>query len=96
MRNGKITPETILKRQCVSYLNWQHIFHFPIMQGFASVKGIPDRIAIKDGKFYGLEFKAGKGKLSEYQEKFKKEVEGAGGIYIEVREVEDLQKHFGV
>lgn len=90
-----MTPETMLKRQCISFMAWKNIFNFPIVQGFAAMRGIPDRIAVKDGKFYALEFKSKTGKLSEFQEQFKKQVEDAGGIYVEVRDVDDLVKLFG-
>ena len=58
-----------------------------------SVKGIPDRIAVKDGRFYGIEVKAPTGRMSPYQTEFKTRLEEAGGVYIEARSLEDVMKH---
>lgn len=89
----RITPETALKRQVKDYLALRGVWNVPLLQGIGSYKGLPDRIAIKAGKTYFLEFKSPTGRLSEYQQEFKTNTEDAGGIYIEVRSVEDVAKY---
>ncbi len=90
----KTTPETKLKRQCAEYLKWKHIFNFPILQGLGAYPGLPDRIAIENGKLIALEFKAATGRQSKHQEEFQKALELAGGEYIVVRSLEELRKRF--
>lgn len=57
------------------------------------MKGIPDRIAVKNGKFYAIEVKAPNGRMSDYQVDFRHRLTMAGGIYIEARSLEDVMKH---
>jgi hypothetical protein len=78
----KLTPETAEKIAVKDYLDAKGYFHFPLLQGLASYKGLPDRIAIKNGKVYALEIKTKKGKQSEYQFKFQSYWQKAGGNYI--------------
>lgn len=87
-----MTPETALKSQIKDYLDLKGVFHFPVLQGLGAVKGIPDRIVVKDGRFYGIEVKAPNGRMSPYQQTFKDRLEEAGGVYIEARSLEDVMK----
>lgn len=89
-----MTKETQLKGQVKDYLRLKGIFNFPVLQGLGAEKGVPDRIAVKDGKFIALEIKAPKGVMSEYQLNFKQRLELAGGIYLEVRKLEDVIEYF--
>lgn len=59
-------------------------------------KGLPDICGVIDGKFYGLEIKVGKNKLSIFQQQAKEEIEKAGGEYWEVRSLNDVIKKLGV
>ena len=52
----KIT-ESDIKTQVKDYLNIMGFFHFHILQGLGAFLGIPDRIAIKDGRVLFLEIK---------------------------------------
>lgn len=54
------------------------------------LKGSSDIIAIVNGIFVGIEVKGPKGKQSEYQGAFQKNVEDAGGIYILAFSWEDV------
>lgn len=56
------------------------------------VRGGPDIIIIYKGKFIGIEVKGPRGKQSEYQQSFQKNVEYAGGIYLVAKSVEDVKK----
>ena len=86
------TPETQLKHQIKDYLDLKGIFHFPILQGLGAAKGIPDRIAVIDGKFVAIEAKAKNGVLSTYQKLFRDRLQMAGGIYLEIRSLEELME----
>jgi hypothetical protein len=60
------------------------------LQGLGAAKGIPDRIAVKHGRFIAIEVKAKNGRLSDHQKAFRDQVIAAGGTYIEARSVEDV------
>jgi hypothetical protein len=77
-----MTPETAEKHLIKDYLDAKGIFNFPIMQGVASYKGLPDRFAIKNGVCYALEIKSSKGYQSEAQREFQELWEANGGVYI--------------
>lgn len=87
----KIT-ENDIKRQCKDYLSAKGYFHFHILQGMGSYKGIPDIIAIKDNRVLFLEIKRPTGKQSEYQKAFQQNIEDHGGEYLLVKCVEDLME----
>jgi len=57
-----------------------------------SKNGIPDIIVVKQGQFIGIEVKKPKGKQSENQIKFQKELELAGGTYYIATSIDDLIK----
>ena len=53
--------------------------------------GWPDVTACVNGKFVGIECKTKGGRLMKTQEKAKKSIEDAGGIYLIVRELKTLR-----
>ena len=55
-----------------------------------AMKGIPDIIAIKIGKFIGIEMKTETGKLSKEQADFARECVRHGGEYIVARSIDDV------
>ena len=57
---------------------------------FGSMKGVPDIIVLKDGKFIGIEAKAGSGRLSPDQAEFGRLCIKNGGEYILARSIDDL------
>jgi hypothetical protein len=60
---------------------------------FNGKRGVPDIIGVnKKGKFIGIEIKAGKDRMSEFQEAFKEEIEKRGAVYLVVRNLQDLEK----
>lgn len=85
-----MTPENIIKSQVKDYLAMKGIFNFPIMQGLGCQPGLPDRIAVKDGKIYCIECKAPKGVMSPYQKQFRDNIKLSGGVYIEAHRLEDV------
>lgn len=54
-------------------------------------RGCPDLICSIFGKFYGLEVKVGKNKLSPFQKKAKGDIEKTGGKYLVIRSLEDIE-----
>src|SRR5690349_12013588 len=56
-----------------------------------TMKGIPDIIAIKDGRFIGIEVKTDKGRQSPEQKEFEQLCSKHGGKYIVVRSIDDVQ-----
>lgn len=82
--------ENDIKRQVKDYLNIKGWFNFHILQGLGAYKGIPDRIAIKDGRVLFIEIKKPDGKQSLNQALFQNDIERMGGEYCLVRCLEDL------
>lgn len=86
------------------FLKYIGFFHWKQWQGLGSVKGVPDIVGIKTftikelqalgmekiGVFVGIEVKTAKGKLSEHQDMFLRNIVDAGGIAIVARCVDDV------
>jgi len=87
----KIT-ENDVKRQVKDYLSIKGWYHFPILQGLGSFKGIPDRIAIKDGRTIYLEVKKPTRKQSPEQIEFEENITRQKGEYYLIDCLEDLIK----
>ena len=83
----KNTPENIIKRQAKDLLDIYGWFHFHLTQGIGCYPGLPDRIAIKNGKILFLEFKSPKGYLNKNQIKFKHLIENQGGVYYLINDI---------
>jgi hypothetical protein len=64
-------------------------------KGVADVIGCYQTPAAYKGRFFAIEVKGPKGKQSDEQADFQREVEKAGGIYILARSVEDVAKILG-
>jgi penicillin-binding protein-related factor A (putative recombinase) len=73
-----------------AYLKAHGIFHWKAWQGLGSQKGVSDIIGIYDGKFFAIEVKTEKGKLSKHQHMFLRAVIDAGGNGIIARSVDDV------
>jgi Holliday junction resolvase len=84
--------ETDIRRQVTDYLQLRQYFCFYVLQGLGAYKGIPDLIAVKDGRVLFIELKTPRGRQSEYQRKFQANLEAAGGEYVLCRGVDDLQE----
>ncbi len=87
----KIT-ETDIRRQVTDYLRIKGWFVFYVLQGLGAYRGIPDLIAVKNGRVLFIELKSARGRQSDHQKKFQADLEAAGGEYILCRGVEDLLK----
>jgi Holliday junction resolvase len=90
MSKQKLT-ETDIRRQVTDYLQLRQYFCFYVLQGLGAYKGIPDLIAVKNGRVLFIELKTPRGRQSDYQRKFQANLEAAGGDYVLCRGVDDLQ-----
>ena len=84
--------ENEVKKQVKDYLNLKGYFHYPNLQGLGAYKGIPDRIAIKNGRVLFIEVKKPGAKQSVNQLAFQSEIWQHGGHYILVKCLDDLIK----
>jgi hypothetical protein len=57
-----------------------------------AMKGVPDIIVIKDGKFIGIEVKTREGELSAEQAVFGRLCQEHGATYVIARSIEDVQR----
>ena len=80
------TPEKIVKDMCVAVLRtYEAYYFFPVMGGYGR-SGVPDIIACLNGKFIGIECKAGFNKTTPLQDKELAAISAAGGTTLVVRE----------
>ena len=99
------TPEgEIVKSICEYLILRKHLFYrnnntpvfdvtqkrFRAMPKY-TMRGLPDIIVIKDGRYIGIEAKTPKGKLSEHQIEFGKLSMLHGADYIVARSIDDVQ-----
>lgn len=84
--------ESDIQRQIKDYLQLKGWFCVKIHQSLGSYKGIADLYAIKDGRHIWVEVKTPMGKVSPYQEQFRRDVEAHGGKYVVARGIEDLER----
>jgi hypothetical protein len=84
--------ESHTQRQILDYLALKAIFHFRNNSGaldnghggfyrFGAL-GSPDIICEIDGKYVGIEVKTPKGRRSDLQKEFQRQLEAAGGKYL--------------
>ena len=93
-----MTPEGKVKLRVKLLLTSINAYYFlPATHGYGS-SGIPDIVACVNGRFIGIECKAGKGKTTALQEKNLNAISQAGGLSIVVNEknVDDLLLLLGV
>jgi hypothetical protein len=70
----------------------KHVFHYRNNSGAFKrddgpfyrfgFSGSPDIICVIKGQYVGIEVKAPKGRQSEHQKEFQRQLEGAGGQYV--------------
>ena len=75
-----MTPEAKVKKKVVAQLKDLGAYYFYPVTGGYGRSGVPDIVGCYDGKFFGIECKAGKNKPTPLQEKNLKEIRTAGGI----------------
>ncbi len=82
--------EKDIRKQIQDYLRLKGYFVYYCLAGLGAYPGLSDLVAIKNGVTYHIEIKTEKGKQSEKQEQFQRDIEAAGGRYILARCVEDV------
>jgi Holliday junction resolvase len=90
--NKKATTETLVKNGVRQYLRIKGWFVFNIVQNAFSHPGIADIVAVRSGKVLWIECKGPKGKQSEAQKLFEQNITAAGGLYLLVRDFEELKR----
>lgn len=89
----KITPEGIVKKQVKDYLRFMGWFVFHIQQNMGSYPGIADLIACKGGEVLFVELKAPRGRQSENQVKFEKNLKDHGCHYVLAYSWDDVSQY---
>lgn len=80
------TPEKKVKDKCVKLLKANGVYYFfPATHGFGR-SGVPDIICCANGKFLGIECKAGNNQPTALQEKEMQSIRDAGGKTIVINE----------
>ena len=80
------TPEGKVKKAVRQVLDGLGAYYvMPVTGGFGR-QGAPDFLVCLEGKFFGIETKAGKGKLTALQEMNLKKIIDCGGVALVVRE----------
>ena len=97
--------EATVLRAVLEWLTVHKIFHFRVNTmgtpmssgGFrpAPTVGIPDIIAVVEGRFVGIEVKSTNGKQSQRQKMFEGQCKKAGGEYFIVKSIDDLERLMG-
>ena len=91
VRGRRVTPETALKAGVKEWLSLHGWLHYPLAESRYGVKGLPDRIAVKNGRTVYIECKSPRGELSEWQQVRQREITEAGALYLLVRDLDDLE-----
>lgn len=93
MRTGTPLREGDVLTQVRDYLRIQGWFVVRIHQTLGCRRGMPDLIAVKQGRVLWIECKSPLGQQSMHQMRFQADLEAHGGEYVLVRSVEDLQRY---
>lgn len=80
------TPEAKVKAKIKTILKAHGVYYaMPIGTGLGN-SGVPDFLVCHNGKFLGIEAKAGKGKTTALQEKNLRDIDRAGGLTLVITE----------
>ena len=71
-------------------LKSQGIWHYKVLGGFGTVKGIPDIIGCFGGRLIAIEVKTKRGKLSPEQEIHIDRINKAGGLAFVARDLDTV------
>jgi hypothetical protein len=101
MRGGNNSDaHSCLVRACSDYLSAIKAWHFKVHGHLGQVPGLPDvigcmRVDHVSGRIYGqliaVEVKTGSAQLTAKQREVKADIVRNGGLYVEVRRIEDLE-----
>ena len=80
------TPEAKVKKRVREILDLLGAYHFNPIAGQFGRAGVPDIVGCINGRFFGIEVKAGKGKTTVLQEQQLQAIRDAGGIALVINE----------
>jgi Holliday junction resolvase len=80
------TPEAKVKAQVIKQLKELGAYYFSPVTGGYGRSGVPDLVACLNGKFVGIECKAGKGVTTALQDKNLAAIRASGGTAIVINE----------
>lgn len=80
------TPERKVKQRITKLLDRCQIYYTYTITGGYARNGVPDLLACINGRFVGIEVKAGKNKPTALQEKHMADIRKAGGVAWVVNE----------
>jgi len=92
------TPEAKVKAKVVSILKAAGAYYFyPVTGGFGN-SGVPDIIVCYQGRFIGIECKAGANKPTPLQEKNLAQIQAAGGTSLVINEgnIHEVYRALGI
>ena len=81
-----MTPEAKVKKKVADALKKLGAYYFYPATGGYGKSGVPDIVGCYEGRFFGIECKAGKGKTTTLQDMNLKQITAAGGISAVVNE----------
>jgi len=81
-----MTPEAKVKKVVVRQLKLLGAYYFYPVTGGYGMSGVPDIVGCFQGKFFGIECKAGSNKPTPLQRKNLLDIKLAGGIAVVVNE----------
>jgi len=81
-----MTPEKKVKQKVAKQLKEMGAYFFYPATGGYGRSGVPDIVGCYDGKFFGIECKAGKNKLTALQERELVLITRAAGLAVVVNE----------
>lgn len=84
--------ESDIRKQLQDYLRLKGWHVHYNLQGLGCYRGISDLTCIKAGRVVFLEVKTPKGKQSDAQVRFQKEIEAAGGEYLVAHDIDSLMR----
>lgn len=87
-----MTPEGKVKKEVIAYLNERGAYFFMPVTGGYGRSGVPDIVACLNGKFVGIECKAGDNQPTALQVKNLKAIRSAGGLSFCVNSVKLLRE----
>lgn len=80
------TPEAKVKAQVIRQLKELGAYYFSPVTGGYGRSGVPDIVACLNGKFIGIECKAGKGVTTALQDKNLQAIKDSGGTALVINE----------
>lgn len=81
-----MTPEARVKTKVKKILDEMGAYYFMPATGGFGRSGVPDIVGCIDGKFFGIECKAGSNKPTALQEKELRRITEAGGVALLINE----------